>query len=346
MKKIKINYKFGITSFKLPNEIFSVGSNYSYFATDKWHHVVLSYYHDTFLTKKINRIVYFEANISLEQYVYGFFYVTKTVKGNIITFGHLLGPSDYYDVLSTPTVTPEQLRTMFQQIEKDYQAIGTKFIHIKASSLIYQAIEGLPGVELSSLDCVAIQLPDTYDIYFQHLTKSVRQNIRTAYNRASKNNVNYQLQVFSKAESACINWKHLKELYQKRNHFRKQKMYWKSALYYQLDYLFGKEKDLFDYEATKATDFTLAVLKMNEEIAAYFFGFQTNTNLEINRVVINDHFKFYSPGLLLLNEFIQQNILQIKVIDLTVGDEKYKFDLGGEKHLIYSGNVKMNATFS
>jgi hypothetical protein len=65
-------------------------------------------------------------------------------------------------------------------------------------------------------------------------------------------------------------------------------MFWKSAIYYQLDHLFCREKDLFDYEATKQTDFTLAILKMNEEIAAYFFGFQMNNSLEINRVVIND----------------------------------------------------------
>lgn len=320
--------------------------NISYFNSPFWHQVVLSYYRDTFLTKKINRLIYFEVNFEQESKVAGFFYVTKTLKGNIITFGHLLGPSDYYDILHTPNVTSEQLRSMLQQIEKDYKAIATKFIHIKASSLIYQAIEGLPGVELSSLDCVAIKLPDTYEIYFQNLSKSVRQNIRTAYNRASKNKVSFQLEVFTKEDRDQINWEHLKELNQKRNHFRKQKMFWKSAIYYQLDYLFNKEKDLFDYEATKQTDFTLAILKMNEETAAYSFGFQMNNSLEINRVVINDDFKFYSPGLVLFNEFIQQNIQHLDVIDLTVGDEKYKFDLGGEKHFIYSGNIRMNVTFN
>lgn len=342
MTQVKLNYTFK----KLNSAKWDTISGTTYFTSLSWHEVVLSYYRDTFLTKKINRIIYFEANFSLEQYVYGFFYVTKNIKGNILTFGHLLGPSDYYDILHTPNVTSDQLRAMFQQIGKDYKAIATKFIHIKKASLIYQAIEGLSGVELKSLDCVAIQLPDTFENYYQNLSKNVRQNIRTAYNRASKNNVNYQLQVFSKAESGCINWKHLKEMYRKRNQFRKQKKYWKSAIYYQLDYLFNKEKDLFDYETTKQTDFTLAILKMNEEIAAYFFGYQTNNRLEINRVVINDDFKFYSPGLVLFNEFIQQNIQHLDVIDLTVGDEKYKFDLGGEKHFIYSGNIRMNVTFN
>lgn len=342
MTQVKLNYTFK----KLNSAKWDTISGTTYFSSLSWHQVVLSYYRDTFLTQKINRLIYFEASFEQEQNVFGFFYVTKSKKGNIITFAHLLGPSDYYDVLHTLTVTSEQLRYMLQQIEKDYKAIASKFIHIKASSLIYQAIEGLPGVELSSLDCVAIKLPDTYEIYFQNLSKSVRQNIRTAYNRASKNKVSFQLEVFTKEDRDQINWEHLKELYQKRNHLRKQKMYWKSALYYQLDYLFGKEKDLFDYEATKETDFTLAVLKMNEEIATYFFGFQTNNNLEINRVVINDYFKFYSPGLILFNEFIQQNIQHLDLIDLTVGDEKYKFDLGGEKHLIFSGKIKLNEAVS
>lgn len=315
--------------------------NISYFNSPQWHQVVLSYYRDTFLTKKINRLIYFEVNFEQNQKITGFFYVTKTLKGNVITFGHLLGPSDYYDVLYTSKVTLEQLQSVFLQIEQDFNAIGTKFNNIKSSSLTYKAIKDLTHVQLMSLDCVAINLPETYDLYFKSLSKSVRQNIRTAYNRASKNNVSFQLEVYTKKDSPQINWNHLKELYQQRNQFRKQKMYWKSAFYYQLDYLFGKQKDLFDYEATKKTDFTLAVLKVNEEVAAYFFGFQTHKNIEINRVVINDHFKFYSPGLILFNEYIQQNIHQLNVIDLTVGDEKYKFDLGGNKHLIFSGNIVM-----
>jgi hypothetical protein len=317
-------------------------ANQSYFNSPQWHRVVLSYYRDTFLTKKINRLIYFEVNFEQDQKVTGFFYVTKAIKGNIITFGHLLGPSDYYDVLYTPKVTLEQLQSVFLQIEQDFNAIGTKFNNIKSSSLTYIAIKDLLGVQLSSLNCVAIALPESYETYFENLSKSVRQNIRTAYNRASKNKVSFQLEVYTKKDSPQINWNHLKELYQQRNQFRKQKMYWKSALYYHLDYLFVKEKDLFDYEATRQTEFTLAVLKINGEVAAYFFGFQTHKNLEINRVVINDHFKFYSPGLILFNEYIRKNIHQLDVIDLTVGDEKYKFDLGGEKHLIFSGNILMN----
>ena len=96
-----------------------------------------------------------------------------------------------------------------------------------------------------------------------------------------------------------------------------------------------------DFETIQKTDFTLAVLKINQEIAAYFFGFKIEKNIEINRVVINDDFKFFSPGLLLFNEYIKKEIPQLEGIDLTVGDEKYKFDLGGKPHIIYNLKVSI-----
>ena len=69
--------------------------------------------------------------------------------------------------------------------------------------------------------------------------------------------------------------------------------------------------------------------------------FKIEKNIEINRVVINDDFKFFSPGLLLFNEYIKKEIPQIEGIDLTVGDEKYKFDLGGKPHIIYNLKVSI-----
>jgi CelD/BcsL family acetyltransferase involved in cellulose biosynthesis len=98
---------------------------------------------------------------------------------------------------------------------------------------------------------------------------------------------------------------------------------------------------MFDFETIRITDFTLAVLKINQEIAAYFFGFKIEKNIEINRVVINDDFKFFSPGLFLFHEYIKKEIPQLEGIDLTVGDEKYKFDLGGKPHIIYNLKVSI-----
>ena len=339
MKDFNINYYHSLDLIQEKWIGAIQDSEASYFSTSHWNRVVYSFYQQTFLTKKLNKIIYFDVNFDNEQWMLGFFYVARTFKGNVIKFVHLLGPSDYFDLVYSPSVTDEQFLTFIKQVQLDFKAQEFKFVHLKATSKFYQAIAKMPSAFSTSLTCVAVTLPQTYDIYFASLSKSVRQNIRTAYNRLAKNNLHFQLEVFEKRDSQKIPWEHLKKMYQLRNGFRKEKKYWKSQLYHWLDYGFHGEQDMFDFEAIRKTDFTLAVLKINEEIAAYFFGFKNQKTIEINRVVINDQFKFYSPGLILFNEYIKTAISQLECIDLTVGDEKYKFDLGGKEHFIC--NIKL-----
>lgn len=319
-------------------------SSFPYFCSPEWHQVVLSLYEKTYLTKKINKLYYFNvANTyeenSIEFQLVGFFYVTKTIRGNVINFGHLLGPSDYYDFIYMPSVTPTQIANTIKQIQSDFNAKEIRFSHVKSTSKIVEATKLLRSFQKKALNCVAIALPFSYEEYFQRLSKNVRQNIRTAYNRLHKESFELELTVQTKAHADQIDFQNLKKMYFDRNKFRKENLNWKSKIYYGLDYLFHSQKDIFDINAIKEADFTLALLKCNGEIAAYFFGFKKNKTLEINRVVINEEFKFYSPGLLLFNEFMKKySGSDLTCIDLTVGDEKYKYDLGGVTHKIY--NIK------
>lgn len=336
-----LDFKINYSDEKLETNLWDNSSSTTYFTTSHWHDVVLSFYNTTFITKKLHKPIYFSANFDSGSWIQGFFFVSKTTAGTVITFGHLLGPSDYYDLLYSFSVSDEQFQKLFKQIQSDFKARTLQFVHLKATSKCYQALSQIPSVVSTSLSCVAIPLPGTYEAYFASLSKSVRQNIRTAYNRLEKSKLQVQLEVFDKSQSNQIHWEHLKQLYYSRNDIRKEKKYWKSQLYYWLDHGFQNEKDMFDFATIQKTDFTLAVLKIDQEIAAYFFGFKIENNIEINRVVINETFKFYSPGLLLFNEYIKKEISQLECVDLTVGDEKYKFDLGGKLHSIYNLKVSL-----
>ena len=46
--------------------------------------------------------------------------------------------------------------------------------------------------------CINIELNDNYENYFRRLTKSVRQNIRTAYIRLNRENLNIEFSVFDR----------------------------------------------------------------------------------------------------------------------------------------------------
>lgn len=68
-----------------------------------------------------------------------------------------------------------------------------------------------------------------------------------------------------------------------------------------------------------------------------FLDFAKKQSIEINRVAIVHEYKFYSPGILLFHEFIKNHISKgLRVVDLTVGDEKYKYDLGGKTHEVFN----------
>lgn len=79
-----------------------------------------------------------------------------------------------------------------------------------------------------------------------------------------------------------------------------------------------------------------ALLFINGELASFMAGFMDHEQqkLVIPRLAIDHAFKFYSPGYVLLCETMRQLIANtaIRELDLSRGDERYKFDLGGQPY--------------
>ncbi len=317
-------------------------SNLSTFSSPEWHQVVLELYRATTLTKRLRKIRYFSF-ADEDTIAVGFFAIAKKSGKKIVEFSPLLGPSDYYDFITGPNPYADTMRNILVRIAADHRADEIHFAHVKSDSALAQALQRFPMTEVNALDCVAIDLPGDYDAYFSSLSKSVRQNIRTAYNRLRKDGQEAEFRLYTKAEINRIDFAALKDMYTSRNAYRKEKYGWKTRTFKFLNHPFSREKDMFELDSIKSTDFSLGILKIKGETAAYFFGFERNGSIEINRVVINHEHRFYSPGLLLLNEYIKNGIPEgLRIVDLTVGDEKYKFDLGGKVHQIISGSILLS----
>lgn len=81
----------------------------------------------------------------------------------------------------------------------------------------------------------------------------------------------------------------------------------------------------------------LSVLYIEGEPAAMFNGVlsKNQDRIVIPRLAINNDFKFYSPGYILIIESIKYIVTETKIrhLDLCRGTEQYKTDLGGS---IYS----------
>ena len=79
---------------------------------------------------------------------------------------------------------------------------------------------------------------------------------------------------------------------------------------------------------------------INNELASFFnYGYDVyHQEVVMMAVGLNEKYRSYSPGILLLYEYIQQQITEkeLKLIDFTRGTEKYKYTLGGVDHAIHN----------
>lgn len=176
----------------------------------------------------------------------------------------------------------------------------------------------------------------SYEEYYMRLSKSVRQNLRTAYNRIRSDGLEYKYECFIPEKgirgdfNKIISLEYAKII--KRRHARRY-----SARVIQNNlhaYLSPAMKPMWNLEAS------MFHLRINGKIAAIMFGlFNNNMNrLEISHVAIDDEFRRYSLGMVLLNEmakFCIDKDNNIEGIDLGRGHEKYKVDMGGQNYNTY-----------
>lgn len=345
MSHIDINFFISLDKIQSKwHELFSLQSRTS-FCSLSWHQVMLKLLASTFLTRKIYKLSYFEANkkgTNGTQEAVGYYYIKTINKKQTLVFGPVVGPSDYFDFVCNGAVDASFLHEIILKIAVHTQVTAISFNHIQKNTVLFDACNMFNNLSFNTLKCVSIAPKLSYQEHIQSLSKNAKQNLRTAHNRLLKSELPYEIAFLTPDNKDQIDFKALKKLYKQRNAHKKQHITLKSKLYKAVDHLFQPAADMFDLEEIKKTDFLLGILKIEGTIAAYFFGLQNQSTIEINRVTINNKFKFYSPGMILIDAFIKKSFeLDIKTIDLTIGDEKYKYDLGGQTHEIISATATL-----
>lgn len=169
----------------------------------------------------------------------------------------------------------------------------------------------------------------SYEQYFNGLSKSTRQNIRTAYNRLNKDRRLYEMvcykrdsDIFDKCLGKC------NTIYHKRKaEWRQEKPVGKIR-----EKIFLK-RDVIYASSRKSKSSVLAVLYIDGICCAFFLGFVFTNYIHIPRLAIDTAYARYSPGIILINEFLKK-IVSTKenyIFDLCRGDESYKSKLGGKE---------------
>ena len=83
---------------------------------------------------------------------------------------------------------------------------------------------------------------------------------------------------------------------------------------------------------------------LNNKLAAFMTGFATNYNeIVFPYVAIDSNYAVYSPGKLMISEGVKylQNCDSIRGLDLSRGDEHYKFVMGGVRHYNYKFEIQL-----
>lgn len=177
---------------------------------------------------------------------------------------------------------------------------------------------------------VAIHFGNNYDDWFKSLSSSVRQNIRTAYNRLNKDNLALETRIVTdRNDGYPLN--HIIDLYCRRHNERYGV---KTSV---LKKWFLKHQNFATRLYRFAPNAKTVIIYIDGKPAAFLSGLCTDNRIIVPRLSINNEYRRYSPGMILVNETIKHFIADtsINILDLSLGEEPYKYQLGGTLHHAY-----------
>lgn len=187
--------------------------------------------------------------------------------------------------------------------------------------------------------CAALVLPETFDEYKKRLSKSTRQNIRTAINRQKRDSLVLTHEIVYDVDESILDT--LMEIRDQRLGDKKKMAYsgasWKGKLYNRLRdglrYVVDGKHDVI----RECCDSWAFLVKKDTRIVSYFWGLRNDEKGELYVILagVDKEFAWYSPSLSHLYLYLQEQYENpnrtLKVLDFTRGGERYKTDMGGEK---------------
>jgi predicted N-acyltransferase len=209
------------------------------------------------------------------------------------------------------------------------------FGNINQDSLLFSALKG-DSFRPQTI-CAKIEFASSsYDEYFKSLSKHQRQNIRTGYNKLSREEITWRIEKFDAANPMPRGvWKQCLRMYNERCNMKNKranglKRYWVEWK--------NSQVDLMNILIRKWNRVVSFVMFMDEQPVAYMSGMYNNQHdtFYVPRLSCSNSFLRYDTGILMLNESIKLLLADgVRTIDLTRGDEHYKFAMGAVAHTNY-----------
>lgn len=245
----------------------------------------------------------------------------------------------YEDFIYADSLETEKLEYCLNLLT---QKLGTIRLYFQMpGSKLYNVLQKT-GKQINSEIMCKIVLPETYDDYYHSLGKNLHKNIRKNINRLKKDACQTSFSVYYGNEMPDEEYKEFISLYEK-SWFRKN-----SRSRYRIKNFFNSYvvKYCHPYATTlnSIPSGFLACYRINGEIAAADGGYvdPQKKYIVVHRITRNIKYQKYIPGHMLHLEIIRYMIekTDIRVFDLSKGDEPYKFQLGAESFYQYGFEIR------
>ncbi len=248
------------------------------------------------------------------------------------------GYSDYLNFIYNDFKN-EYLEEILKYLKNTYSMTYCYFENISSETAAYKYINSIPDCSRTDSICMRIKLDDDFEKYRSSLAKSVRRNMTTAFNRAEKNGLKFTYEIAKTLDKKTIS--ELSEIYLPRYNKKNQQtisdMSKKAQLYMKVrnaivDFS-GKPIDVL----SEIENCWCLIARCGDEIAAFFHYVYRPENKTIYQLIagVNEKYQWYGPGKTQLYSFIKDEIEKgkpdVEVIDLTRGNEGYKYDFNSEE---------------
>ncbi len=256
-------------------------------------------------------------------------------KKGIYFFG--MGSFSDYSNFIYDDIEDDIFDVLFRSIIRKFNINSFYLEYLLENTALYTYIKENTCIEHDYVNsCVGLTLPNSIDEYHKILSKNSRQNIRTAYNRLMRDQINFTINFDDKN----VNIEEF-ELYRNNRVKEKDRIQFslssiKKLIWRIIDNRRLQTKRYFPYKEMVNSKFlTVKDSDRNTLMSAVNYGYCKNRKEIVAMAVsLNDNYKRYSPGILGWYQFVLANIggETLKYIDFTRGCENYKFVLGGKKH--------------
>lgn len=256
---------------------------------------------------------------------------------------YFLGRSGWSDYLNFVynSFNIKALSFLFNDIAKEFNVKDFVFESLLKNTRTYEELSKFPQSQtIGDGIAVELQLPKTTEDFKQMLSKNTRQNIRTAHNRLAKNGIDIEIIYNDQNVDKDKCWRIREERFLKKfkntSRLRKFKYFVMKKLTFHFKsflpfYTFDKGHFLTTYHGNVLCSFF------------YYLHDKRKRQILILAAGVNSEYSKYSPGFISLFDFINQLIIQgnVDIVDFTLGDEKYKYSIGGKNKYINGVKIKL-----